>query len=157
MGMPKRFTAMQMGFTGGVSLDDRVYLGIFGGGLITNDVGAQFSSQETNGERLEFLQRGTQFGAMVDYSPIGTSRFRILIGARLGYITSRWRNADADITLRGNGFLAAPTLGFELPLMQYTRLAVGAGYRITSDLKLPEEVNNLSGLFLFAVLRLGSF
>jgi len=154
VGVPQNPQALQAGVLGGVGIDDKLYVGVYFGTMLTQNVRRTFSHLDTTYNATMQFNQG---GISVHYSPLVFRFMRFMLGARLGFGRVTWRDAEADQTFRGGGLVASPTLSVEFPLLYYTRLEIGAGYRWMADLSLPDAVNRIDGTFFFGALRFGSF
>jgi hypothetical protein len=157
MGAPNRPYALHGGVLGGIGIDDRLYLGLYFGSLLSENVTQQFNIADTT---YTTALRMNQAGVWVQWSPVVFRYTRILIGSRFGFGNATWRDANQDRSFESTTALfASPTLSLEFPLSFYVRWELGAGYRAHSDLGLTRtpQLNDVQGVFFFSSLRFGSF
>jgi hypothetical protein len=152
--------AVFTGIKGGWLIDHRLTLGIAGSGFINN---------------LEFEYRpgsvssglsGGYGGLLIEpilapFSPVHFT-FPIIIGAGgIAYVDRYyWSSQSYEpwVTDAAAFFFFEPGVELELNLVRFLRLAVGASYRMTSDIKMENAKNDaLTGLMGSFSLKFGKF
>jgi hypothetical protein len=154
VGVPQNPQALQMGVLGGVGVDDKLYVGAYFGTMLSQGVRRTFTHLDTTYTATMQFNQG---GISVQWSPLVFRFMRFMIGSRLGFARVTWRDPEADHTFRAGGLIASPTFSVEFPLLYYTRLELGAGYRWMAELALPKAVKDIDGVFFYGALRFGSF
>jgi hypothetical protein len=141
-------------------INHRFIFGIAGSGFV-NDV--YYSNSETNHERL--LSGG--YGGLLLEPVIGSRlpihlSFPVILG--VGGISynetyyqgaSTWESSSYD---DGSYAIVEPGVEIELNMLKFFRIAIGASYRLTSDIRLmntkPDVLNGLAGSL---TLKFGKF
>lgn len=148
--------ALSIAIEGGIGIDDRMYFHLFFGGMLSENVTAE--TENADGAPIEpFLQMG-QGGVGAQFSPFVLPWTRMLLGARVGYLRTTWRQIDSDVRFQNTTWHFTPRAGFEFPLMQYVRLELGAAYRFAGQpADFPTELQRQDHGFGYATFRFGSF
>jgi hypothetical protein len=125
-------------------LKDRIYIGMGGSGLATdNEAGG-------SAHTLEMGYGGFLVGYSVPTRELLNVTADVLVGA--GQVTLNGSDQDDEF------FLFEPSLGVELRVAPVLRLGLGAGYRYVGGAELPGvEDDDLRGLTGTASVRLGWF
>ena len=128
-------------------LKDRIYLGVGGSGLATeNEAAGPGGSLQS----LEMGYGGFLAGYSVPAQELLNVTADVLVGA--GQVTLNGSDQDDRF------FLFEPSLGVELKVAPVVRLGLGAGYRYVGGADLPGVVDaDLRGLTGTASVRLGWF
>ncbi|MBL7952401.1 MAG: hypothetical protein JNM62_11855 [Flavobacteriales bacterium] len=164
--------ALLVGARGGWLIDHGITIGIAGHGLVTD-----MPNKEYDSYRLAFgdsLRRGSQFrmgygGLFIEpiiapMSPVHIS-VPILVGAGgCGYQTYARQAVQDDIDpfqSQGDGqafFVVEPGIELEINVIKLVRLGVGASYRYTTDIRLPETPKDaLRGFNAGISVKVGCF
>jgi len=136
--------AVFAGARGAVLLKQRVYLGLGGAGLATDN------PVPGSGESLGMGYGGLLIGYVVPTSSLMNVTADVLVGA--GGLSTRSTDGIDRI------FVFEPTVGLELRLARFARIGLGAGYRYIGSADLPGvQDSDLRGLTGTVSLRAGWF
>ena len=150
-----------VGARGGWILDHSITLGVGGYGLV-NDV------NENSDERsplLNFGYAGFDLGYIMKWHKLLHASFNFLIGG--GAVSQRMNFNVYDLNFNlpnlgmiknHNFFIAEPEADFELNIVKFCRIDIGASYRFISGAKQNGLSNNdLSGVSAIMTLKFGRF
>lgn len=162
--------ALLVGARGGWLIDHGITIGLAGHGLVTNVPNTDYDAHHmTFGNSL---RRGSLFrlgygGLLIEpiiapMSPIHVS-LPVLIGAGgCGYQTfSSWPDDDDLFEFQDDYqafFVVEPGIDLEINVIKMVRLGVGASYRYTTNIDLPETPKDaLHGFNVGLTVKVGSF
>lgn len=132
-----------------VLLKQRVYLGVGGAGLATDNALIEIPSHPS-ANPLRMGYGGFVIGYVIPTSSLVRVTTDVLVGA--GQVHPSGIDEEDGI------FVFEPAAGLELRLAPIARLVIGAGYRFVGDVDLPGvEDSDLRGLTGTASIRVGRF